>query len=222
MIPQQNRHIETDLERDHIIAEKQEKSSPVPQFIWSAVCLYTNTTSIQEAAKRARASDLVMFAACINFDNFLRKEFVCADIIFRNLATEGQAVLVRNCRLMSPYKGQTNKKCYSDSTICIGHRRHNLFSLGTLLCLPSSISRLWALRRKAASSKEFIVCNALEIFFKFKLGFELRIISQFRGVTNGNIPMLHEMVTDSISDDEKMRNIIQLIIPEITEPQAIQ
>ena len=26
---------------------------------------------------------------------------------------------------MSPYKGQTNKKWYSDSTICIGHRRHN-------------------------------------------------------------------------------------------------
>ena len=69
--------------------------------------------------------------------------------------------------------------------------------------------------------KEFIVCNAIEIFFKFKLGFELRIISQFRGVTNVNIPLLHEMVTDSISDDEKMRDIIQLIIPEITEPQAM-
>ena len=78
---------------------------------------YTNTTSIQEAAKRARASDLAMFAACINFDNFLRKELVCKDIILKNLATEGQAVFVRNCRLMSPYKGPTNNKWYSDSTI---------------------------------------------------------------------------------------------------------
>ena len=47
---------------------------------------------IQEAAKRARASDLVMLAACINFDNFLRKVFVCADIIFRNLARETVAL----------------------------------------------------------------------------------------------------------------------------------
>ena len=30
------------------------------------------------------------------------------------------------------------------------------------------------------------------------------------------------MVTDSISDDEKMRNIFQLIIPEITEPQVFE
>ena len=52
--------------------------------------------------------------------------------------------------------------------------------------------------------QEFIVCTALKIFFKFKLGFKLRIIFQFRGVTNVNIPMLHDMVTDSISDDEKM------------------
>ena len=157
-----------------------------------------------------------MLAACINFDNFLRKEFVCADIIFRNLATEGQAVLVRNYRLMSPYKGQTNKKWYSDSTICIGHRRQNLSSLGTLLCLPSSISRLWALRRKAASSlRSLSFVMQSRYFSNLKFGFELRIISQYRGVTNVNIPMLHEMVTDSISDDEKMRDIIQLIIPEI-------
>ena len=58
-------------------------------------------------------------------------------------------------------------------------------------------------------------------FSNFKLGFKLRIIPQFRGVTNVYIPMLHEMITDSISDDEKMRNILQLIIPEITEPLVI-
>ena len=31
--------------------------------------------------------------------------------------------------------------------------------------------------------KEFIVCNAIEIFFKFKLGFELRTASSLRSLS---------------------------------------
>ena len=83
-----------------------------------------------------------MLAACINFDIFLRKEFVCADIIFRNLATEGEAVLVRNCRLMSPYKGRLIRngipiQCFSYIESKCPYREY-LLTVCTTLAVPKT------------------------------------------------------------------------------------
>ena len=85
----------------------------------------------QETANSDRAWDLTVFGNLINFANFIRNRFEFEDIMLINFATDGQDVLVKNSLLILVYKGQTNKKWNSDSTIPIEQRRQILFSRGT-------------------------------------------------------------------------------------------
>ena len=103
--------------------------------------------AFQETANSDSAWDLTIFANLINFANFIRNRFEFEDIMLINFATDGQDVLVENSLLKLVYKGQTNKKWNSDSSISIEQRRQILFSRGTSMWRPSSISKLCALRR---------------------------------------------------------------------------
>ena len=93
-----------------------------------------------------------MFAGLMNFDNLRRNILEFVAIIEMNFATDGQAVLGKISLFISRYQGHTRRKCNPDSTIDIGQRRQIMFSRGTFICRPLSISRLCALSRNSASS----------------------------------------------------------------------
>ena len=87
--------------------------------------------AFQETATSDSAWDLTVFVNLINFASFIRNRFEFEDIMLINFATDGQDVLVKNSLLILVYKGQTNKKRNSDSTIPIEQRRQILLSRGT-------------------------------------------------------------------------------------------
>ena len=103
----------------------------------------------QETANAVELEILRYFAALIKFANFIENRFEFDDIMLIYFATDGQDVLVKNSLLKPIYKGQTNKMWNSDSTFPIEQRRQILTSMWR----PRSISKLYALRRKAASSE---------------------------------------------------------------------
>ena len=117
--------------------------------MWKKV---NNYISFQKIAKSSRVWDFKVFSDLMNFDNLRRNILEFVAIIEMNFATDGQAVLGKRSFLISLYQGDTRRKWNFDSTIDTEQRRQILFSRGTLICLPLSISRLCALSRKAANS----------------------------------------------------------------------
>ena len=115
--------------------------------IWLFVCF-------QETANADRAWDLTVFADLINFANFIRNRLEFEDIISINFAADGQDVLVKNSLLKPVYQGQINKK--SETLILPFPSRRDGKSCSPVELrydAPRSISKLCALRCKAASSE---------------------------------------------------------------------
>ena len=73
--------------------------------------------TLKRTANADRACDLTVFADLINFASFKRNRFEFEDIMMINVVTDGPDVLVKNVLLKRVYKGQTNNKWNSDSTI---------------------------------------------------------------------------------------------------------